>query len=94
MNRVSSRSPLSRSQIAINDKENLRLWMKHLHVTEQELRNVIERVGNSAGAVRKELDARKRSATNCEQPPPEEDLGGGDIVSLVSQPSPEDDQPL
>ncbi|EKS41472.1 DUF3606 domain-containing protein [Afipia broomeae] len=62
MNRVSSRSPLSRSQIAIDDKENLRLWMKHLrmkhlHVTEQELRNVIERVGNSAGAVRKELDA-------------------------------------
>lgn len=93
MNRVRSRSPLSRSQIAIDDKENLRRWMKHLDVTEEELRNVIERVGNSVGAVRRELNARKHSAAGCEQPPPEEDLDG-DIVSLESQPSTEDDQPL
>lgn len=94
MNRVSSGSKLSRSQIAIDDKESLCLWMKHLDVTEEELRKVIERVGNSVGAVRKELDARRRSTAGCEQPPPEEDLGGGDIVSLESQPSTDDDQPL
>lgn len=36
----------------------------------------------------------KREARRANDPPPEEDLGGGDICSLQEQPSTEDDKPL
>jgi len=35
-----------------------------------------------------------RCASKRQQPPAEEDLGGGDICSLQEQPSTDDDQPL
>ncbi len=44
-----------RSKIVLDGQNQIRHWTKHLGVTEQELARVIERVGNSAAAVRKEL---------------------------------------
>jgi len=44
-----------RSKIVVDGENQLRRWTKHFGVTEQELARAIERVGNSAAAVRKEL---------------------------------------
>jgi Protein of unknown function (DUF3606) len=44
-----------RSKIVLDGENQLRHWTKHFGVTEQELARAIERVGNSAAAVRKEL---------------------------------------
>jgi hypothetical protein len=52
-------SPL-RSQIAGDNELELRCWAKHFCVTREELQNIIEKVGNSAAAVRKELEAITR----------------------------------
>ncbi len=94
MDELTAKGERDRSHIAINDTESLRRWAKHFEATEDELRDTIERVGNSAAAVRKEINARKADRPACEQPPPEEEFGGGDIVSLETEPSTDDDQPL
>lgn len=44
-----------RSKIAIDHPEDVKYWTRHLGITEAELRDAIERVGNSAAAVRKQL---------------------------------------
>jgi Protein of unknown function (DUF3606) len=46
---------LDRSKIVLDGENQLRHWTKHFGVTQQELARAIERVGNSAAAVRKEL---------------------------------------
>ena len=48
----------NRSQIDIGNAEQMRYWSKHLGVTRDELRTAVEKVGNSASTVRKELAAR------------------------------------
>jgi hypothetical protein len=49
-------SPLRR-HIVIDDKVEAKYWMKHLGLARDELQRVVDKVGNSAAAVRKELDA-------------------------------------
>jgi len=48
-----------RSKIIIQDKDHVKYWTRHFDVTEDELARAIERVGNSAAAVRKELSVPK-----------------------------------
>jgi hypothetical protein len=55
MDGLAAKGQRSRSHIAIDDKEGLRSWARHFHTTEDELRNLIERVGNSASSVRKKI---------------------------------------
>ena len=52
-----------RSKIIIDDEDHIRYWTRHFGVTKDELARVIERVGNSAAAVRKELGAARPPAT-------------------------------
>jgi hypothetical protein len=40
----------------VDRPEELRYWSKHLGVTPEELLRLVEKVGNSASAVRKELE--------------------------------------
>lgn len=47
-----------RSKIVLDGENQLRHWTKHFGVTQQELARAIERVGNSAAAVRKELASK------------------------------------
>ena len=47
-----------RGKIALDHEDSIKHWTKHLGVTEGELLRAIERVGNSAAAVRKELHAK------------------------------------
>jgi len=47
-----------RSKINMNEDYEVRYWIKHLGISKQELASVVEKVGNSAAAVRKELGTR------------------------------------
>jgi hypothetical protein len=48
-----------RSKITADDKDEIKYWAKHFGVTPEELHSVIDTVGNSAAAVRKELGNRQ-----------------------------------
>jgi hypothetical protein len=49
--------PLSpdRSKISMEDEEQLKHWTRHFGVTRKELQALVDKVGNSAATVRKEL---------------------------------------
>jgi predicted RNA-binding protein YlqC (UPF0109 family) len=44
-----------RSKITVESETEVKYWIKHLGVTREELERAVERVGNSAASVRKEL---------------------------------------
>jgi hypothetical protein len=44
-----------RSKITVTSENELKYWIKHFGVTREELERAVERVGNSAASVRKEL---------------------------------------
>jgi hypothetical protein len=44
-----------RSKITVTSENEIKYWIKHLSVTREELERAVERVGNSAASVRKEL---------------------------------------
>jgi hypothetical protein len=48
-----------RSKIVLEQEDQIKHWIRHLGVTRDELARVVEKVGNSAAAVRKELAAGK-----------------------------------
>ena len=50
-----SKSPPDRSKIELQHPAEVKYWSKHLGITADELQRVIEKVGNSAATVRKEL---------------------------------------
>lgn len=47
--------PPDRSKIAMDHPDEVKYWSKHFGVTSDELRRAVEKVGNSAASVRKEL---------------------------------------
>ena len=49
-----------RSKIMLEQEDEFKLWARHFGVTKDELTRAVEKVGNSAAAVRKELAATKR----------------------------------
>jgi uncharacterized protein DUF3606 len=51
--------PRDRSKIILESENQVRHWTRHLGVSEQELARAIERVGNSAATVRKQLATSK-----------------------------------
>jgi hypothetical protein len=44
-----------RVHIDMSDKAHVRYWTKHLRISDDELQKAIDKVGNSAAAVRKQL---------------------------------------
>jgi hypothetical protein len=52
---LSKRGQLDRSCINLNEDYEVRHWTKALGVSRDELKRAIEKVGNSAAAVRKEI---------------------------------------
>jgi hypothetical protein len=52
---LTSKAPPLRNHIAMNEEIEVKYWTKHLGVTREELQRAVDKVGNSAGAVRKEL---------------------------------------
>jgi hypothetical protein len=51
-----------RSKIIVEHADHVKYLTRHFGVTEDELARAIERVGNSAAAVRKQLSAPKPAA--------------------------------
>jgi hypothetical protein len=49
------RGTADRSKISMSDDHEVRYWTRHLDVTREQLRSAVDKVGNSAAAVRKEL---------------------------------------
>ena len=47
-----------RSKITMKSENEIKYWIKHFGVTHEELERAVERVGNSAASVRKELQNR------------------------------------
>jgi hypothetical protein len=51
-----------RGKIIIEQDDHVKYWTRHFGVTKDELTRAIERVGNSAAAVRKQLSTLKTPA--------------------------------
>jgi hypothetical protein len=47
----------NRSKINMHEEHAVRYWAQHLNVTKEELQRVVDKVGSSAAAVRKQLTA-------------------------------------
>ena len=45
-----------RNKITVTSENEVKRWIRHFGVTREELERAIERVGNSAASVRKELN--------------------------------------
>jgi Protein of unknown function (DUF3606) len=56
MARVANKTPPFRSHMDVENETELKYWTKHLGVTRDALLSVVDKVGNSAAAVRKELE--------------------------------------
>jgi hypothetical protein len=52
-----------RSRIHLSENDEVKYWTKHLGISREDLVKAVEKVGNSASAVRKELGFSK-TATN------------------------------
>jgi hypothetical protein len=50
-------SSQDRSRINMHEPHEVRHWTKHLNVSKQQLQKAVDKVGNAAAAVRKELRA-------------------------------------
>jgi hypothetical protein len=57
--KISSVSP-DRGKIIMTRDDEVRYWMKHLEISQEELQRLVDKVGNSATAVQKELARQKR----------------------------------
>lgn len=51
----SKRAKPDRSRINMSEDDEVRYWTKHLGVSRAELQRAVDKVGNTASAVRKEL---------------------------------------
>jgi len=52
---VLTRAQPDRSRINMDADDEVKYWRKHLGVTREELQRLVDKVGNAASAVRKEL---------------------------------------
>jgi len=57
MDHKARRGSADRSKINMHQDYEVRYWTKHLGISREQLQKVVDRVGNSAAAVRKELAA-------------------------------------
>lgn len=57
MDNLKNKGQPDRSKINMHEEHELRYWTKHLNVTREELQYIVDKVGNSAAAVRKQLAA-------------------------------------
>jgi len=52
---VLKRGQPDRGRINMHEHDEVKYWSKHLGVTREELQRLVDKVGNAASAVRKEL---------------------------------------
>lgn len=54
---LSNRGTQDRSKINMHEEHEVRYWTKHLGVSKEQLQKAVDKVGNAASAVKKELAA-------------------------------------
>ena len=54
---LTMRDQPDRSKINMTEDYEVHYWTKHLNISKEELQRIVDQVGNSAAAVRKELAA-------------------------------------
>ena len=52
---LTKRDQPDRSKINMKQDYEVHYWTKHLNISKEELQKVVDKVGNSAAAIRKEL---------------------------------------
>ncbi len=57
MDDLSKKGQQDRSKINMHEAHEVSYWTKHLNVSKEELQKAVDKVGNSAAAVRKQLSA-------------------------------------
>jgi uncharacterized protein DUF3606 len=60
MDNLTKKDQPDRSKINMHEDYEVKYWTKELGVTREQLQKAIEKVGNSASAVRKELTTRRQ----------------------------------
>ena len=55
MSGLTRKETADRSKINLHHPHEVRYWTRHLDISQDELRKAIDKVGNAAAAVRKEL---------------------------------------
>ena len=60
--KVTKKAVPDRSKISMQNDYEVKYWARHFGVTQKHLRLAIEKVGNSAASVRKELQTRSLGA--------------------------------
>ena len=55
MDDLKNKGQQDRSKINMHEAHELQYWTKHLGVSREELQKAVDKVGNSAAAVRKQL---------------------------------------
>lgn len=61
MTNLTKRQVPDRSKINVHEPREARCWARELGVSREQLRKLVEKVGNSAAAVRKELEMSKEN---------------------------------
>ena len=56
MNNLTKREAPDRSNINVHEPSEAKYWAHELGISKEQLRKLVEKVGNSATAVRKELE--------------------------------------
>jgi hypothetical protein len=57
MDNLTKKGAPDRSKINMDENHEVKCWTRKLSVSKEELQKVVDKVGNSASAVRKELSA-------------------------------------
>jgi Protein of unknown function (DUF3606) len=55
MSGLTRKATPDRSKINMHQPEEVKFWIRHLNVSKEDLQKAIDKVGNAAAAVRKEL---------------------------------------
>ena len=58
MSEITKKLAPDHSKIAMDDNQDVKYWTRHLGVSREELQRAIDKVGNSAASIRKELAQR------------------------------------
>ncbi|QOZ32834.1 DUF3606 domain-containing protein [Bradyrhizobium sp. CCBAU 53421] len=66
MHRLTKKDQFERSKINLDARDQMKCWAHALGVSKEELRKVVDKVGNSAAVVRKELEANHDEKTRNE----------------------------
>jgi len=61
MNDSSKKVRQDRSKINLHEPHQVQYWTRHLNISNEELQKAVDKVGNAAAAVRKELAHAKPS---------------------------------